>query len=132
MALNLHKIIGGSLAVVNDWQEMVFTKITSQYTSESRDPVIIETELTLKGKMQPLSMSDIYQLGLSTTSYQYYKIFVTGKPTQLLQAQQIGSDTFICNGNKYKVIGNLPWDDGGWREAICYLDEEVGDDIPSK
>ena len=121
MALNLHKIAGNALAIVNDWQEMIFTQISSKYEAGNRDPIITETTVTLKGKLQPANDQEIQQLGFNLTDYQYFKIYITGTPTQLDTIRQLGCDTFICNNKKYKISGNRPWDDGHWRKAYCYL-----------
>ena len=123
--LNLHNIVGDALTVVNAWQTMIFTKKTVEWTIGSRDPVVTEKTVEVKGKLQPVNTQDIEALGLDVTTYQCFKIYLSGTPTQLDKVRQLGSDTFECNGLKYKLTGKMPWDDAGWRKGICYLDDKV-------
>lgn len=123
--LNLHQIVGDALTCVNAWQTMKFTKSTVKWEVTSRDPVVTTETIELKGKMQPASTQDIEALGYDSNTYQYFKIYLTGTPTQLDRVRQLGSDTFECNGMVYRITGKMPWDDAGWRKAFCYLDSEV-------
>lgn len=125
MAINLHNIIGDALSIVNDWQEFVFTKTVQSWSVNSREPSITTTTETIKGKLQPANNQEVEALGFDVNTYQYYKIYVSGEPTQLDRVRQLGSDTFICNNMKYRIVGKFPWDDGGWRKAFCYLEEEI-------
>ena len=129
MSLNIHNIIGDALTVVNDWHTMTFTKSSVGWSVDSRDPVITTETVELKGKMQPASTQDVEQLGLDVNTYQFFKIYLTGTPTQLDRVRQLGSDTFECEGMKYQLTGKYPWDDGNWRKAFCYLIEEVEDPV---
>lgn len=125
MALNIHELIGDALTVVNDWKEFIFTRTTQEWVVGELEPEETSEEIVLKGKLQPASINDIMQLGVNFINKQYFKIYVSGTPTELDRVQQIQSDTFICDGFKYRIVGKFPWDDGGWRKAFCYLDDKA-------
>lgn len=131
MALNIHNIIGDALTVVNDWKTFTFTKTTQEWVVGKLVPETTTEVIELKGKLQPASSNDIMQLGVNFIDKQYFKIYVTGTPTQLDRARQLQSDIFECEGFKYRVVGKFPWDDGGWRKAFCYLDEKVEETTPT-
>lgn len=123
--LNLHNIVGDPLTCVNAWQTMTFTKTTVEWVETSRDPVTTTEEVVVKGKLQPVNTQDIEALGFDVNTYQYFKIYLSGTPTQLDRVRQLGSDTFICNNLEYHLTGKMPWDDAGWRKGFCYLDKEI-------
>lgn len=120
MSLNLHNIVGDALTVVNDWQTLVFTKTMVSWSTYSRTPTKTNVSLTIEGKIQPASLQELRETGFNLQEYQYYKVYVSGKPTQLDKLRQFGSDTFLCNGYTYKVVAKEPWDDAGWREFYAY------------
>lgn len=130
MSLNLHAIVGEALTVVNDWKDLVFTKTTTEWQIGSREPVVTPSELTVKGKIQPASLQELRETGFNLQEYQYFKVFISGEPTQLDRLRQFGSDTFKCDGYTYQVVAKEPWDDAGWREAYAYRIEyeETQDD----
>ena len=41
--------------------------------------------------------------------------------------RQKACDTFICNGYEYKIVGKMPWDDGGWRKFFAYRMKYMGE-----
>lgn len=125
MALNLHELAGDFLTVVNDWQQLAFTKTRAEWKPDSRDPVTTTETFTVRGKIQPASLQELRELGFNLTEYQYFKVFITGTPTQLDRLRQFGSDTFVCNGYKYRIVAKEAWDDAGWREAYAYRMEYV-------
>lgn len=120
MSLNLHKIVGDALTCVNDWSVLVFTKRDTQYVPGQRDPVITVHTETVKGKIQPASLQEMRETGFNQTEYQYFKIFISGTPTQMDRLRQWGADTFTNNGYTYKIVAKEPWDDAGWREVYAY------------
>ena len=120
MSLNLHAIVGDALTVVNDWKDLVFTKVTTEWQVNSREPVVTTSELTVKGKIQPASLQELRETGCDLQEYQYFKVFISGEPTQLDRLRQFGSDTFKCDGYTYQVVAKEAWDDAGWREVYAY------------
>lgn len=120
MSLNLHSLVGDALTVVNDWQALVFTKVLTVWAVSSRTPTKTTEQLVAKGKLQPASAQELHELGFSLQEYQYFKLYMSGEPTQMDRLRQFGSDTFTCGPYKYKIVGKMPWDDAGWREAYCY------------
>lgn len=120
MSLNLHDIVGEALTVVNDWQELVFTKTTAEWHIDSREPVTTTQTLTIMGKIQPASLQELKETGFNLQEYQYFKVFITGEPTQLDRLRQFGSDTFTCAGYTYQIVAKEAWDDAGWREVYAY------------
>lgn len=120
MSLNLHDLVGDALTIVNDWQSLVFTKTLTTWVVNKREPTTTTARLVAKGKLQPASAQDLHELGFDITAYEYFRLYMSGDPTQLDQIRQFGSDVFTCNGYKYKIVGKMPWDDAGWREAYCY------------
>lgn len=126
--LNLHNIVGDSLTCVNAWRTMTFTKSKIEWDETSRDPNVINETVEVKGKLQPVNTQDIEALGFDTNTYQYFKIYLSGTPTQLDRVRQLGSDTFICENLEYHLTGKMPWDDAGWRKGFCYLDKEIKND----
>ena len=123
MSLNLHELVGDALTVVNDWQNLVFTKTLTEWQVSQRDPVKTTQRLVARGKLQPASTQDLHELGFNLQEHEYFRLYMTGDPTQLNQIRQFGSDTFKCNGYTYRIVGKMPWDDAGWREAYCYRTE---------
>lgn len=123
MSLNLHELVGDALTVVNDWQNLVFTKTLTEWQVSQRDPVKTTQRLVARGKLQPASAQDLHELGFNLQEHEYFRLYMTGDPTQLNQIRQFGSDTFKCNGYTYRIVGKMPWDDAGWREAYCYRTE---------
>ncbi len=126
MALNLHKIAGNALTIVNDWTTMVFTTSHVIWSRESRDPVETTDTFTVQGKIQPANSQDLHELGVNLAEYEYFKCHLSGTPTQMNRMRQLGCDLFVANGYKYKIVGKMPWDDGGWRKFFCYRIEFVG------
>lgn len=120
MSLNLHAIVGDALTVVNDWKDLVFTKTQTEWKVESREPVVTTSTLAVRGKIQPASLQELRETGFNLQEYQYFKVFISGEPTQLDRLRQFGSDTFTCDGYTYQVVAKEPWDDAGWREVYAY------------
>lgn len=120
MSLNLHAVVGDALTIVNDWQTLTFTKTSVEWKKSSMTPTKTEETLEVKGKIQPASLQELRETGFNLQEYQYFKIFITGEPTQLDKLRQFGSDTFVCAGYTYKIVAKEPWDDAGWREAYAY------------
>jgi len=127
MALNLHQIAGNALTVVNDWAEMIFTMTDVRWDVSSREPLETKSSITLRGKIQPASSQDMQELGFNLAEYEYFKAHLSGVPTQLDRLRGRGCDTFICNGYQYKVVGKMPWDDGGWRKFFAYRIKYIGE-----
>lgn len=127
MSLNLHEVVGDALTIVNDWQTLIFTKTQLTWSTESREPVRTSTQLIVRGKVQPASLQELREIGFNLTEYQYFKVFITGAPTQLDRLRQFACDEFICGDYLYKVVGKEPWDDAGWREAYAYRMKYLGD-----
>lgn len=128
IGLNLHDIAGNALAFVNPWQDMVFTKKTVVWSENSRTPNVTETSITVQGKLQPANLQTLAELGYNLKEYQYWRVYLNLDATQIDSIKQLGSDTFICGGLKYRITDKMDWIQNGWREAYCYVDEEVSDD----
>lgn len=126
--LNLHDIAGNALAFVNPWQDMVFTKKTVVWSENSRTPNVTETSITVQGKLQPANLQTLVELGYNLKEYQYWRVYLNLDATQIDSIKQLGSDTFICGGLKYRITDKSDWIQNGWREAYCYVDEEVSND----
>lgn len=120
MSLNLHEIVGDALTPVNDWKTLTFTKIIMEWVKSSRTPQKITSTLAVRGKIQPASLQELKETGFNLQEYEYFKIFISGEPTQLDKLKQFGSDTFTCDGYTYQIVAKEPWDDAGWREAYAY------------
>ena len=129
--LNLHNIVGNALACVNAWKIMKFTKTKVEWDVSSRDPINVIETVEVKGKLQPVNTQDVEALGFDVNTYQYFKIYLSGTPTQLDRVRQLGSDTFICENLEYHLTGIMPWDDEGWRKGFCYLDKKIKEDNES-
>ena len=122
--LNLHNIAGDALAFLNPYKEMIFTKVRTVWTKDSRTPDRIEETVTVKGKMQPANLQQLAEMGFDLREYQYFRVFLSLDATQLDRIRQLSSDTFICEGRKYRVVAREEWyDNAGWNEIFCYLDE---------
>lgn len=129
MSINLHELVGDVLTIVNDWQNLVFTKTLTEWKIDSETPTRKTKRLVMRGKMQPASLADLRELGLNLNSYQYFKFFISGTPTQIDQLNQFASDTFTCGGYTYKVVAAERWDDAGWREIYAYrIETDTSDD----
>lgn len=127
--LNLHNIAGSALAIVNPWKIMTFTKVTTVWNQDAREPIKTTTTEVVKGKLQPANLQDLAEMGFDLREYQYWRVFLSLDATQLDRVRQLGSDTFICEGNKYRMVAKEDWfSNNGWREAFCYLDEAKNDD----
>lgn len=120
MSLNLHEIVGDALTVVNDWQNLVFTKTLVTYWTGSDVPSYQKKRLVMRGKMQPASLQELRELGFNLNSYAYFRVFITGTPTQMDELNQFASDEFTCGGYKYRIVAKEQWDDAGWRECYAY------------
>ena len=126
--LNLHNIAGNALAFINPWKDMTFTKKSVTWAQNSRQPVISETSVSVKGKLQPANLQTLAEIGYNLKEYQYWRVYLNLDATQLDTIKQLGSDTFICDGLKYRITDKEDWIQNGWREAYCYVDEEVSND----
>lgn len=126
--LNLHNIAGNALAFINPWKDMTFTKKSVTWAQNSRQPVISETSVSVKGKLQPANLQTLAEIGYNLKEYQYWRVYLNLDATQLDTIKQFGSDTFICDGLKYRITDKEDWIQNGWREAYCYVDEEVSND----
>ncbi|MBR2771615.1 MAG: hypothetical protein IKD78_06335 [Bacteroidales bacterium] len=132
MSLNLHALVGDVLTIVNDWQNLVFTKTLLEWTVGSDTPQRRTQRLVMRGKMQPANLGELKQLGVNLTSYLYFKVFITGTPNQIDQLNQFAADTFTVGGYKYKVVATERWDDAGWREIYAYrIDTDKKNDTQS-
>ena len=120
MSLNLHNLVGDALTIVNDWQNLVFTKTLVEWVVGKDTPTKRTRRLVMRGKIQPASLAELREIGLNLDNFQYYKIFITGTPTQIDRLNQFASDTFTCGGYKYKIVAGERWDDAGWREMYAY------------
>lgn len=126
--LNLHNIAGNALAFINPWKDMTFTKKSVTWAQNSRQPVVSETSVSVKGKLQPANLQTLAEIGYNLKEYQYWRVYLNLDATQLDTIKQFGSDTFICDGLKYRITDKEDWIQNGWREAYCYVDEEVSND----
>lgn len=126
--LNLHSIAGNALAFVNPWRDMVFTKKEVVWSQNSRKPVVTESTVSVKGKLQPANLQTLVELGYNLKEYQYWRLYLNLEATQIDSIKQLGSDTFVCDGVKYRITDKEDWIQNGWREAYCYVDDEVKDD----
>ena len=125
--LNLHKIAGSALAFVNPWKSMIFTKKTVVWAESSRTPTVTEASVTVKGKMQPANLQTLAEMGYNLKEYQNNRVYLSLDATQLDTIRQLGSDTFICEGIKYRITDKSEWQQNGWTEAYSYADSEVTD-----
>lgn len=123
--INLHNIAGSALAIVNPWKAMTFTKVVTVWSQDSREPSTSTETVTVNGKLQPANLQDLAEMGFDLREYQYWRVFLSLDATQLDRVKQLGSDTFICEGSKYRMVAKEDWIQNGWREGFCYLDEEV-------
>lgn len=121
--LNLHEIAGSALAFVNPWQDMIFTKKTTQWMPDSRTPIVKTEVVQVQGKIQPANLQTLAEIGYTLREYQYWRIYLNLNTTQLDKLRQLGSDTFICNGEVYRIADKSDWQQNGWTEAYCYLDK---------
>lgn len=126
--LNLHNIAGNALAFVNPWRDMVFTKKEAVWNKNSRKPVVSESSVSVKGKLQPANLQTLAEIGYNLKEYQYWRVYLNLDATQIDSIKQLGSDTFVCDGLKYRITDKEDWLQNGWREAYCYVDNEVSDD----
>ena len=126
--LNLHNVAGNALAFVNPWQDMTFTKKTVKWEAGSRTPTVTTSSVTVKGKLQPADLQTLISLGYNPREYQYWRVYLSTDATQLDKIRQLGSDTFVCAGLKYRLTDKMDWYQDGFREAYCYLDSEVEDE----
>lgn len=123
--LNLHSIAGNALAFVNPWVDMVFTKKEVSWSQNKRVPDVVESSVSVKGKLQPANLQTLAEIGYNLKEYQYWRIYLNLDATQIDSIKQLGSDTFVCNGLRYRIADKEDWIQNGWREAYCYVDEEV-------
>lgn len=126
--LNLHNIAGTALDFINPWKEMVFIKKTVTWKKTSRNPINTYESIIVQGKLQPVNLQQLAEMGFSINEYQYYRVYISADITQLDRIRQLGSDTFTCDGLKYRIVAKEDWIQNGWREAFCYLDMEIEDD----
>lgn len=125
--LNLHNIVAGALSLVNPWKTLVFTHTAITWDPSSREPVRKTETIEVQGKLQPASEQLLMQLGFNVQEYQYFRGYVSHEATQLDQIRQLGCDTFMCEGLKYRLVGKKDWIQDGWRCFYCYLDQEEAD-----
>lgn len=121
--LNLHNIVGSALSFINPWKEMIFTKTSVLWVEGKREPEKTTVEVSVQGKIQPANLQTLAEMGYALKEYQYYRIYLSLDATQLDTLRQLGCDTFICDGCKYRITDKSDWIQNGWREAYCYLDE---------
>lgn len=120
--LNLHSIAGSALAFVNPWQKMTFTKVSVEWSPDSRVPTKTTEEITVDGKLQPANLQTLVEMGYTLREYQYWRVYLNLNATQLDKLRQFGSDTFVCDGKTYRITDKMDWEQNGWTEAYCYLD----------
>lgn len=129
--LNLHSIAGNALDFINPWKDMVFTTKTVSWATNSRKPTVVEQSITVQGKLQPASPQTLQQLGFNLQEYQYWRVYLNLDSTQLDMIRQLGSDTFTCEGIKYRIVAKEDWWQDGWREAYCYVDDVIEEPTPT-
>lgn len=120
--LNLHNIAGNALAFVNPWRDMTFTAQNVVWEKSARTPTVTKETVTVRGKMQPANLQTLAELGYNLKEYQYWRIYLDYTATQLDTLKQLGSDTFVCDGMKYRITDKEDWIQNGWREAYCYAE----------
>ena len=128
VGLNLHNIAGNVLAFVNPWKEMTFTKKVVTWEKGKREPSFVTSTVTVQGKLQPADLQTLISLGYNPREYQYWRVYLSIDATQLDKIRQLGSDVFVCEGLKYRLTDKMDWYQDGFREAYCYLDNEVEDE----
>ena len=110
--LNLHNTVADALAVINPWQDLTFKK------------TVTETEILLKGKIQPADLQTVAKLGFDVNAYQYFTVFISADVTQIDRLRQLGADVFTTeNGDKYQLVAKSDWIQNGWRQGYAYLIE---------
>ena len=130
--LNLHSIAGNALDFINPWKDMVFTTKTVSWSPNSRKPTVVEQSVTVQGKLQPASPQTLQQLGFNLQEYQYWRVFLNLDSTQLDMIRQLGCDVFTCEGIRYRIVAKEDWfNNCGWREAYCYVDDVVEEPTPT-
>lgn len=127
--LNLHNIAGGALAFVNPWRTMEFTTTKAVWSPDSRVPTEEKETITVQGKLQPANLQTLQEMGFTLREYQYWRVYLNLNATQVDKLRQFGCDTFVCEGNKYRIVEKMDWQqmNDGWTEAYCYLDEAKND-----
>lgn len=121
IGLNLHEVVANALDVVNPFKTFVFTKKSVKWSPDSFTPAETVSTVTIQGKIQPASLQELRQTGFNLQDYQYFKVFLSFDATQLDRVRQLGSDEFVCEGMKYRIVAKDDWIQNGWREIYCYL-----------
>lgn len=122
--LNLHNTVADALAVINPWQDLTFKKTVTEWTKNARTPTVTETEISLKGKIQPADLQTVAKLGFDVNAYQYFTVFISADVTQIDRLRQLGADVFTTeNGDKYQLVAKSDWIQNGWRQGYAYLIE---------
>lgn len=125
LTLNIHEIVGNSLSVLTPWQSLIFTKTLISYKIGQDTPVKTKSRLVLKGKIQPANPQEIKTMEFNLTSYEYYKVFITGTPSSLSEIDSFASDTFEVEKKSFKIISTIAWDRQSWREAIAVRIKDI-------
>lgn len=127
--LNLHDTVADALAVLNPWQELTFKKTVTEWTTDARTPTVTETEIVLKGKIQPADLQTVVKLGYDVNAYQYFTVYISADVTQIDRLRQLGADVFTTeNGDKYQMTAKSDWIQNGWRQGYAYLIEAGAED----
>ena len=125
LTLNIHEIVGNSLSVLTPWQSLIFTKTLISYKIGQDTPVKTKSRLVLRGKIQPANPQEIKTMGFNLSSYEYYKVFITGTPSSLSEIDSFASDTFEVEKKSFKIISTIAWDRQSWREAIAVRIKDI-------
>ncbi|MFV0627042.1 MAG: phage collar protein [Alphaproteobacteria bacterium] len=122
---NLNGVVSEALCCINPYKEFVFTKISSNWEGSNREPILTKENVTLKGKLQPLSLKDIKETGFNLMDYTPLRAYVSSDKDNISSLdilQQRGADTFTCDGVKYKVINQEDWTSQNcWKALYCYI-----------
>lgn len=128
MVINLNNIVSPALTIINPFKEFTFTTSSVEWSEESRKPIKNEKTVVLKGKLQPASLNELKEIVHNLFDYQYFRVYLSANRTELDKVRQLGSDEFICEGLKYRVVNKEDWfSQAGWRAIYCYLIEATND-----
>lgn len=129
--MELNKIVSQVLSGPFPRQQFVFTINNIQWELDSRIPKKTFYSLTITGRLQQVTASQIQQNNFNIQEFQYFQLFIDPlTPDKATILNQNGSSVFEYEKEKYQIVGSIKWPTNKWQQLFCYkINNEANNEI---